>query len=199
MKYLHSAAPKPTFAEFIADYKKKLAENFGKDRVGPFWGNQNAKIVSISQAPSQSVIINQKPFADKSGDILREAWLDIPKQLFYDPDKFYFTSVGKYFPGKDLHGGDLPPQLHIARTWLTDELSYLKPHLFLVIGRLAANFFFPRKKLAQLVFSDWELNGTLAIVIPHPSPRNLNWHGNVEFTANRIPEVRKHISQALGL
>jgi len=178
--------------------RKNLIRNFGADVICPFWGNENSKIVHISQAPSMSVIKNQRPFSDKSGERLRNVWYKISDEVFYNPDNFYFTAVGMYFPGKDKKGGDLKPSLEFAKEWLPKELTYLKPSLFLVIGRLAAEFFFPRQVFLDLVFSDQQINGKLALVLPHPSPLNVKWFkDNPMFEKERMPIIRKYIHQSL--
>lgn len=175
-----------------------LTEEFGEN-VCPFWGNQTAKIVSVSQAPSQSVIKNQKPFSDKSGEKLRRSWYQVSDEVFYNPNNFYFTAIGMYFPGKDKKGGDLKPSFKWAREWLLPELSYLKPKLFLILGRLAADFFFPKIKFEYLVFTNQQINGTTTIVLPHPSPINIKWFkDHPEFERTRLAVVRKHVHSALA-
>src|SRR3989344_8045191 len=145
------------FVFFRKKMRAFLVNEFGSENVCPFWGNQNAKIVHISQAPSLSVVKNQKPFTDKSGKKLRKKWYQVSEEVFYNPDNFYFTAVGMYFPGKDKKGGDKRPDYKLAKQWLVKELSYLKPELYLILGSLAANFFFPDKKLNSLVFSNQEI------------------------------------------
>ena len=98
------------FQKFRNEMRKTLQKEFGEFGC-PFWGNQGAKIVSISQAPSVSAIRNQKPFSDKSGERLRNEWYKISDEVFYNPDNFYFTAIGMYFPGKDEKGGDKKPSL----------------------------------------------------------------------------------------
>lgn len=178
--------------------KATLTGEFGVN-VCPFWGNQTAKIVSVSQAPSQSVIKNQKPFSDKSGERLRRLWYQVSDEVFYNPNNFYFTAIGMYFPGKDKKGGDLKPSFKWAREWLLPELSYLKPKLFLILGRLAATFFFPKEKFENLVFADQQLNGAMALVLPHPSPVNIKWFkDHPEFENTQLLLIRNHIHSILG-
>jgi len=188
------------FVLFRKKMRAFLVNEFGGGNVCPFWGNQNAKIVHISQAPSRSVIKKRKPFTDKSGEKLRKEWYQVPEEVFYNPDNFYFTAVGMYFPGKDKRGGDKRPDCKLARQWLIKELSYLKPELYLILGSLAANFFFPGKKLNDLVFSDQEVGGKPAFVLPHPSPINIKWFkNNPKFEKDRIFAIRDGIHRVLHL
>jgi len=188
------------FISFRKRMKNSLVKEFGGENVCPFWGNQNANIVHISQAPSFSVVKNQKPFADKSGERLRRKWYQVSEEVFYNPNNFYFTAIGMYFPGKDKKGGDKRPSYKLAKQWLIKELSYLKPKLYLIIGGLAANFFFPDKKLNGLVFSNQEVRGKPAFVLPHPSPINIKWFkDNPQFEKDRVFVVRNHIHKVLYL
>lgn len=187
------------FEEFRLRMREKLIARFGEGNVAAFWGNPEAKIVSISQAPSASTVKNQRPFADKSGEKLRKVWYQVNEETFYNQDNFYFTAIGMYYPGKGKNG-DLKPSLAIAERWLKKELSFLNPQLFLIVGTLAVRFFFPRKNLADLVFNDQELNGKLALVLPHPSPLNIKWFkDHPEFKNIRLKEIQSHIHEVLGL
>ena len=141
---------KTKFEKFRSDYVDAICLEFGKENLCPFWGNQNAKIVHISQAPSRSVIINQKPFTDKSGEKLRRVWYQVSDKLFYNPDNFYFTAVGMYFPGKDEKGGDKKPSVRFAQTWLKKEVAYLKPQIYILVGALSGQFFFPKVQFSDL-------------------------------------------------
>jgi len=166
--------------------------------VYPAWGNQGAKIVQISQAPSQRVIKFQKPFFDQSGQRLRNEWYKVSDEEFYNKDNFYFTVVGRGFPGKDKKGRDKKPDFKFAQKWLWQELGFLNPKLFLVVGRVAADFLFSKKDFNELIFEDQKLSGRPAIVLPHPSPANIKWFlDHPEFAKKRLPRIRKLIHAVL--
>lgn len=172
-----------------------------KEVVGPplVWGNKEAKIVHISQAPSRLAIASQKPYFDKSGERLRHKWYQISDKVFYNPKNFYITALGHCFPGKDKKGADKKPPKICAEKWLLEEISYLKPRLFIVIGKQAAEFLFPGKSYQKLIFQDQNLNGTKCLVLPHPSPANIAWfRNNPEFERKRLPQIRKIIHGALS-
>jgi uracil-DNA glycosylase family 4 len=159
------------------------------------WGNQKAKIVQISQAPSLHASIFGRPFSrdedmpDASGKQLLK-WYDISKEVFYNPNIFYITAVAHCFPGKNK-SGDAKPPTECAKKWLWQELSYLNPKLFLVIGRYAADFIFPGKNFTELVFTNQTLLSKPAFVLPHPSPANKKWlKDHPEFERKRLKEIR---------
>ena len=188
----------------IEELKAKQARcQLCKEYLDPkpiLWGNSDAKIVSISQAPSLNVSKTGKPFSDKSGEKLRKEWYQVSDDIFYNPDNFYFTAYGKCYPGRDPKGGDRKPPKICAEIWLTKEVNLLKPKLFLVLGRLPSNYLFPRKDYADLIFNNQRLNGVLTLVLPHPSPLNIKWFkDHPKFETERLPEIRKYIRKALGI
>lgn len=82
-----------------------------KNVVGPplVWGDKKARIVQISQAPSQTAIKNQKGWTDASGEKLKQEWYQVPDKVFYNPKNFYITALGHCFPGKNKKGADKKP------------------------------------------------------------------------------------------
>lgn len=172
-------------------------ESFGFEPKPLFWGNSDAKIVHISQGPSFNVHKTQRPFNDKSGVRLRKEWYQISDKEFYNPSNFYITAIAHCYPGKNKSGDRKPPQI-CAKKWLIKELDFLRPKLFLVLGRYAADFFFPGRKFKDLVFEDLKIKSIPCFVLPHPSSQNIKWFKeNPEFEKNRILIIRERIWQVL--
>jgi uracil-DNA glycosylase family 4 len=160
------------------------------------WGNFEAKIVQISQAPSLTAHKIQRPFSDKSGEKLKRDWYQIPDDVFYNPDNFYITAISHCYPGK-AKNGDRSPPIGCAQRWLAKELELVNPKLFIVLGSQAASFLFPKNDFTRLVFQNQTLKNVPCYVIPHPSPRNIKWFkDNPGFEAKRLLELRRVIHQA---
>lgn len=172
---------------------------FGFEPHPVVFGNQNSKIVQISQAPSASVHITRKSFTDQSGKKLKYEWYQISDKDFYNENNFYIAALAHCFPGKTKNGGDrLPPKVCYDK-WLKKEISLINNDLYIIIGAKAANVFFPDEKYDELIFKDNVLNGKKALVLPHPSPLNIKWFkDNPEFNENRIYEIRKTIREVLN-
>ena len=178
---------------------KYCKNKFGFEPNPIVWGSENAKIVHISQAPSKNVHDTNKPFNDPSGKKLRE-WYQIPDSVFYNPNLFYITAIAHCFPGKDKNGGDIKPPIICAKKWLARELSVVRNDLYLIVGRYAAKFFYPKTRYSQLIFEDQILNGKPCFILPHPSPLNKKWFkDNPDFLAKRLPQIRKEIHETLGI
>lgn len=175
-------------------------EHFGFEPHPILFGNLNARIMQISQAPSLSVHNTRKPFYDASGRRLRSEWYHISDETFYNPDHFYIASVAHCYPGKASGGGDRKPPKYCADQWLVQELALVQNEIYILIGGYAAAYFFPGEKLTELVFQDLEVNGKKAFVLPHPSPLNMKWfRDHPEFQEKRIKKVSGIVHEVLGL
>lgn len=175
-------------------------ERFGFKPIPIIHGNENAKIFQISQAPSNNVHLTRKPFNDSTGNRLKHQWYQITDALFYDEDNFFITALSHCFPGKKKGGGDKLPPAACAKKWLHREIEAVNNRLFVIIGGKAARFFFPNQAYHDAIFADQEINGKLAIVLPHPSPLNVKWFkDHPEFEAYRLPQIRRHIWDVLAI
>ena len=162
-------------------------------------GNSCAKIMQVSQAPSVHVHNTGISFNDISGRRLRGEWYRIPDETFYDPDIFYITSVGHCYPGKSKHQGDNPPPKICAQKWLKREIEVVENRMFILVGKAAADFFFPKEDFTELVFNDQTIRGRPAYVIPHPSPLNVKWfRDHPEFERERIHDIREMIHSIIS-
>lgn len=172
---------------------------FGFEPNPIFWGTKNSKIVQISQAPSLTVNNAYKPFTDKSGETLKYEWYQITDDEFYNADNFYITSLAHCYPGKDKNGNDKKPPKCCFEKWVQKELDLINNEIYIIIGALACERFFPNEKFEELVFKNNYYNNKLTIVLPHPSPLNRRWIKNhPEFLNKRILEVRKIIKDIIG-
>ncbi|HSX02083.1 MAG TPA: uracil-DNA glycosylase family protein [Candidatus Saccharimonadia bacterium] len=188
-----------SFADFRQAMRRELVAAFGAEQVAPFFGGQTAKVVVVGQAPG-GTSVQLRPWSNASGKTLRERWLQLSEAEFYDPENIYLTAIGMYFPGKDARGNDCKPDSALAEVWLRQELTYLRPQLYLVVGRMAADFFFPRRDFAELVGANQTINDVPALVLPHPSPLNAKWlKDHPEFSEERLPALRTALREALLL
>lgn len=177
---------------------RECRDLFGFEPRPVCMGNADAKIMQVSQAPSIHVHEIGRSFNDISGRRLRGQWYRISDETFYDPDVFYITSVGHCYPGRSKHKGDNPPPRICAEKWLSREVGLVNNELYILVGKAAADFFFPKSDFTELVFRDQSINGKPAYVIPHPSPLNVRWFkDHPEFEDIRVKDVRKAVHTVL--
>ena len=173
-------------------------EKFGFEPHPIFWGKQNSKIVQISQAPSNNVHNNLKPFTDQSGKTLKYEWYQINDEIFYDKEIFYIGALAHCYPGKDKNGNDKQPPKCCYDKWVKEELKLIDNELYIIIGAKACKTFFPNEKFEELVFKNNYLNNKLTLVLPHPSPLNKKWiKDHPKFVNERLIEIRKIINEII--
>ncbi|MDD3761298.1 MAG: uracil-DNA glycosylase family protein [Acidithiobacillus sp.] len=157
-----------------------------------------AKILIAAQAPGRYAHAHALPFADQSGDRLRD-WLGVSREEFYDSHLFALLPMGFCYPGKG-RSGDLPPRPECASRWRASLLAQLRQvQLTLVIGQYARRYHLPDSpgSLQQLV-RNWRHYAPFVFPLPHPSPRNILWlRRNPWFAEEVLPALRERVAEVL--
>jgi uracil-DNA glycosylase len=157
-----------------------------------------ARILVAGQAPGRRVHESGVPFADASGDRLRD-WLGVTSEVFYDPRRVAILPMGFCFPGSG-RAGDLPPRPECAAAWrkvLLQQLVGLK--LTLVIGQYAQAYHLPDAgDSVTTVVKSWRKHWPAVVPLPHPSPRNNLWlRRNPWFERQLLPALRARVAELL--
>lgn len=158
----------------------------------------NARILIAGQAPGRKVHESGKPFADASGDRLRE-WLGMSRDSFYDPQQVAILPMGFCFPGTGK-AGDLPPRPECATAWREKLMKQLKDlKLTLVVGQYAQAYHLPHVgKSVTATVQSWRSHWPDIVPMPHPSPRNNIWlRRNPWFESELLPLLRARVAQVL--
>ena len=160
-----------------------------------------ARICIAGQAPGWRGHQSGTPYADRSGDRLRD-WIGIGRDVFYDEKRVAIVPMGFCFPGYTKTGADKPPRPECARHW-HDRLFAAAPkfQLVLAVGSYAQHYHLnvrARKSVTDTVRA-WREYGPLAIPLPHPSWHNNSWlKKNPWFYAELVPCLRDRVSQILS-
>ena len=135
--------------------------------VQPYEG-QRAFI--FGQAPGAVEGEERRPWRGRAGRTLRR-WLELDEDEFYAT--FYCASVTRCYPGKAPSGrGDRTPaprEQELCAFWREWELRLIRPSLVVPVGGLAARRLLGPKSVTESVGRRFELHGTVAIPLPHPS------------------------------
>lgn len=156
----------------------------------------HAKILLASQAPSRQAQAAMTFWDDASGDRLRD-WMGVTKAQFYDSGKFAVLPLDFYYPGKQPHGGDLPPRKGFAAKWHAPLLQLMPDiELTLLIGQYAQKAYLPKhpKTLTATVeqYQDY-LPDYFPLV--HPSPLNYGWlKQHPWFLMEVVPALRARVA-----
>lgn len=158
----------------------------------------HARILVAGQAPGRMVHESGVPFADASGDRLRE-WLGLTPEVFYDEQRVAILPMGFCFPGTGK-AGDLPPRPECAPEWRDKVLRHLKNlKLTLVIGQYAQAYHLPDGgESVSITVQSWRKHWPSVVPLPHPSPRNNIWlKRNPWFEKELLPRLRTRVAQVL--
>jgi uracil-DNA glycosylase len=161
--------------------------------VQPYTG-QRAYI--HGQAPGALEGDQRLPWRGRAGRTLRH-WLELDEDDFYAT--FYCASVTRCYPGKSPSGsGDRTPttrEQELCAFWREWELRLIRPELILVVGGLSARRLLGVSNLADCIGRRFDLNGAVAIPLPHPSgtSRWLNDPANRERLADALAVVKDEL------
>jgi uracil-DNA glycosylase len=153
------------------------------------------------QAPGQLEGEQRLPWRGRAGRTLRR-WLEMDEDEFYAT--FYCASVTRCYPGRALSAeGDRNPsrrEQELCAFWREWELRLIRPELVLVVGGLAAKQLLGISSLADSIGVRHDLDGAVAIPLPHPSgtSRWLNDPANRERLREALAVVHEELAR-LGL
>jgi uracil-DNA glycosylase len=167
--------------------------------------SSTAKILIASQAPGTKVHLSGTPFADASGDRLRD-WLGVSSDEFYDTGLFAIVPMGFCFPGQDARGADLPPRRECAPNWRRSLMTAMPQiELVLTVGLYAQGWHIGASAGSSLTdrVRDWRAiferdQKPRIIPLPHPSWRNTGWvKRNPWFEMDLLPFLKKEIRRRI--
>lgn len=159
-----------------------------------------ARILIAGQAPGRKAHDAGLPFADASGERLRQ-WLGLSAEQFYNPKLVAILPIGFCFPGTGK-SGDLPPRPECAPAWRQALLKPLKQlQLTLVIGQYAQAYHLPAAKSSVTdTVASWQDYWPDIIPLPQPSPRNNIWlKRNPWFAGQLLPKLQARVKEVLLL
>lgn len=159
---------------------------------------RGARIVIVGQAPGSKVHASGVPWDDESGARLRD-WLQIPHEVFYDPEQVCILPMGFCYPGKGS-SGDLPPRPECAPLWHDAVLQHLpEAQLTLLVGMWAQKRYFQGRKSMTARVEAWREDLPLRLALPHPAWRSRLWmKKHPWFEAEVVPALRTRVSDILA-
>ena len=163
------------------------------------WFRPRARILVVGQAPGMRVHLAGRPFADRSGDRLRD-WMGVSEAEFYDRARIAIVPMAFCFPGYDAKGADLPPPPICAQTWRARVMAELRPDLTLLVGGHAQRWHLGAAARGGVTatVAGWRDHAPHIFPLPHPSWRNTGWlRRNPWFQAELLPELRAAVAALL--
>jgi uracil-DNA glycosylase len=154
-------------------------------------GHDGQQAYLLGQAPGIVEGDERRPWRGRAGRTLRR-WLELDEDSFYAT--FYCASVTRCYPGRSPGGrGDrtpTPDEQELCAFWRDWELRLLRPRLVVPVGGLAVRLLLGRPRLGECVGRRFDLEGAVAIPLPHPSGASA-WLND--------PANRRKVAKAAGL
>jgi uracil-DNA glycosylase len=163
--------------------------------VQPYEG-QRAYV--FGQAPGVVEGQERLPWRGRAGRTLRR-WLGLDEEEFYAT--FYCASVTRCYPGKAPSGrGDRTPtprEQELCAFWREWEFRLIRPALIVPVGGLAARRLLGLKSVTECVGNRFELDGAVAIPLPHPSGASgwLNDPANRTKVGEAVELIQEELAQ----
>ena len=151
----------------------------------------------FGQAPGVVEGQERLPWRGRAGRTLRR-WFGLDEDEFYAT--FYCASVTRCYPGKAPSGrGDRTPaprEQELCSFWRDWELRLIRPQLIVPVGGLATRSLLGLKSVTECVGSRFELDGAVAIPLPHPSGASswLNDAANRARVAQAVELIREELA-----
>ena len=160
----------------------------------------SARLLIIGQAPGSKVHQSGIPWADASGDRLRD-WLELDRSVFYDKAQVAILPMGFCYPGAGDRRGDLPPRPECAPLWHERLIRHL-PQLetTLLVGHYAQRHYLGTRRKSSMTetvraFSTY---APQFFPLPHPSWRSLIWmRKHTWFERTVLPELRQKVRKVI--
>jgi uracil-DNA glycosylase len=162
--------------------------------VQPYHGQ---RAYMFGQAPGIQEGRERLPWRGRAGKTLRR-WLELDEDAFYAT--FYCASVTPCYPGRAPSGrGDRTPtprEQDLCAFWREWEFELIRPRLIVTVGGLAARRLLGVKSVTECVGVRYELDGAIAIPLPHPSGAS-SWL-NVPANRDRVQDAVRAIKTELA-
>ena len=110
----------------------------------PGYGNPNAEIVFVGEAPGRDEDREGRPFVGAAGKFLNEMLENIKLKR----EDVYITNVVKYRPPNNRD--PLLEEVNSCAKWLKEELEIIKPTVVVFLGRHALQHFFPGEQISKV-------------------------------------------------
>lgn len=136
------------------------------------YGNPEADIVVVGEAPGADEDIQGKPFVGRAGKLLT----DILKAIKIEREEVFICNILKCRPPENRN--PLPDEITNCEPYLYKQLEMIKPKLILALGTFAAQTLLRTKEpLGRLRGKFHVYNGIKMMVTYHPAAllRNPNW------------------------
>ncbi|MFH1289643.1 MAG: uracil-DNA glycosylase [Patescibacteria group bacterium] len=124
--------------------KCELCPLFVNKKAVPGFGNPEAKILLIGEAPGYHESVQGLPFVGASGKLLEKLFAEIG----VNREDVWIGNMIKHRPPDNRDPE--PAELKVCLPFLERQLEVIKPELVITLGRFSMSLFFPEEKISQI-------------------------------------------------
>jgi len=128
----------------------------------PGYGNPNAKLVFIGEAPGRYEDEQGLPFVGRSGKLLDF----MLSQINMTREDVWIGNIVKCRPPSNRD--PLPNEITTCKPYLTEQLKFLDPKVIATLGRFSMNYFLPNAKISQVHGKPQKLESSQGTFILYP-------------------------------
>lgn len=110
----------------------------------PGFGNPEAAIVFIGEAPGEQEDKQGLPFVGNSGKLLDK----LLNTIKVSRSDVFICNILKHRPPENRD--PLPPEMKVCTPYLKAQLKIIKPKVVITLGRFAMNYFFPGESISKI-------------------------------------------------
>lgn len=161
-----------SFSEAIKNCPKCKLLALKRKQVVFGYGNPNADVVVVGEAPGADEDEQGKPFVGRAGKLLT----DILKAINFTREEIFICNILKCRPPENRN--PLPDEIVNCEPYLFKQLEMIKPKLILAVGTFAAQTLLNSKEpLGKMRGKFHTYKGIKMMVTYHPAAllRNPNW------------------------
>jgi DNA polymerase len=153
------------------------------------YGNSNAKVVFIGEAPGKKEDQEGRPFIGAAGKFLDEM-LD---NIGLSREEVYITNIVKYRPPNNRD--PLPSEKEQFLPYLLEELEAIKPAIVVTLGRHSMNCFLPEEQIGKIHGQIIRKSGYTFVPLYHPAAALYNGAMRQVLIEdfNKIPNILENL------
>ena len=154
-----------TFVELIKNCRNCTRCRLRKTatQVVPGNGDIHAKIMFIGEGPGANEDREGIPFCGAAGQFLNK----LLGSIDIDRSDVYITNMVKCRPPGNRDPFD--DEIVACKSWLDEQIVYIQPKIFVLLGRFAMGKFFPTLKISQAHGKAFKKDRRIYIIMYHPA------------------------------
>ncbi len=159
----------------------------------PGIGSVTARVMFVGEAPGRQEDLRGEPFVGAAGRVLDEllASINLNREQVYITNLVKSRPVAGPLPGRNR--APLPQEIEACTPWLEDQLRILKPTLVVTLGRIALEYFLPKKKISEVHGRPFKRGAMVILPLYHPAMAlyRRDWVEMLKQDFRQIPRLLK--------